>query len=180
MSDDKEIRGDAKLKNLSAEDLDVLWSWRYPEEPEDKKLYREIQVELPLQFGLTASVSTLSDFYGWLKQRKRMESAKARAEQAKLQLLEQNPDASLADLERIGQMVFTSETVADGDIKGFVALLKINKENRKLELEERRVKLLEEKAAEAKAILENVATAAKGGGVTEETIRKIEEAAGLL
>lgn len=146
---DKEIRADAKLKNLPEGKLDELWLMRHPLDGGKKKTYAQIKVLLPKQFGLTASSSTLSDFYAWLKQKRRTEAARMRAEQAKRQLLEQNPDAAPEELERLGQMIFTSETVEDGDIKGFVALLKASNTRRKLEIEERRVKLLEEKAAKA-------------------------------
>jgi hypothetical protein len=55
--------------------------------------------------------------------------------------------------------------------------LKEEVEPRKLALAERRVALLEENAAKAKAALENLKTK---GGLTPETLRTIEEAAGLL
>tara|TARA_R110001599_G_scaffold336815_2_gene554819 strand:- start:609 stop:1178 length:570 start_codon:yes stop_codon:yes gene_type:complete len=176
---DKEIRTDAKLKNLPEEDLETLWGFRYPDpEDEDAQKLTYMQItsdELPRLFGFTVSLSTLSDFYAWYKQVRRVKAARARAEQAKVQLLEQNPDASLAELERIGQMVFTSETVADGNIKGFVALLKINKENRKLELDERRVKLLEAKAASADMAAEQMQKLKDGGTLLPE-----EERAAIL
>ena len=148
MSDD-EIRADAKLKNLPKGKLDELWLLRHPVDGGKKKTYRKIQELLPKRFGLSASLSTLSEFYPWLRQKRRMEAARKRAEQAKRQLLDQNPDASPEELERLGQMIFTSETVEDGDIKGFVALLKASNTRRKLQLEERRIKILEEKAARA-------------------------------
>ena len=176
---DKEIRTDAKLKNLTDEEKETLWGFRYPD-PEDedaeKLTYMTIASEkLPEMCGFTVSLSTLSDFYSWYKQVRRLREARKRAEQAKVQMLEENPDASLEDLERLGQMVFTSETVADGNIKGFLGLLKINSANRKLELEERRVALLEKKAAAADMAAEQMQKLKDGGDLLPE-----EERAAIL
>ncbi|MGJ8674054.1 hypothetical protein [Rubritalea sp.] len=148
---EREIRADAKLQNLPEEDLLELWKWRNPTEEGDTKMtYEEIILEVPLRFGFTvSSTSTVSGFYKWLKQWKRTRDARLRAEQAKHELLAQNPDASVEELERLGQMIFMSETVEDGNVKGFVSLMKAIAANRKLQLEERRVKLLEEKARKA-------------------------------
>jgi hypothetical protein len=54
---------------------------------------------------------------------------------------------------------------------------KLALENRKVELAERRVVLLEDNAAKAKAALEGLKTK---GGLTAETLATIEQAAGLL
>ena len=178
---DEEIRADAKLKNLPDGKLNELWLLRYPLDGGKRKTIREIAALLPKRFGLSAAISTVSDFYPWLRQKRRTEAARLRAEQAKRQLLEQNPDATPDELERLGQMIFTSETVEDGDIKGFVALLKASNTRRKLEIEERRVKLLEEKARKADQIEELMKERqAAGGGLSDETLEKIERTLGML
>lgn len=180
MADD-EIRADAKLKNLPEGKLDELWLLRHPLDGGKRKKIREIAALLPKRFGLSASISTVSGFYKWLRQKRRTEAARKRAEQAKRELLEQNPDATPDELERLGQMIFTSETVEDGDIKGFVALLKASNTRRKLEIEERRVKLLEEKARKAEQIEALMKERkAAGGGLSDETLEKIERTLGML
>lgn len=149
---EREVRADAKLQNLTDEDLLELWKWRNPQDADQKKMtYKEISVEVPLRWGFTVSLSTLSDFYKWLKLWKRTRDMRMREAQARRELLEQNPNASIEDLERLGQMILMSETVEDGDIKGFVALLKAKATNKKLNLEERRIKLLEDAAQKAEA-----------------------------
>lgn len=150
MSADKEIRSDAKLKNLPEDKLEELWQCRYPEDEDAVKLsYDEILVALPDMVGYSVSRSTLGEFYAWLRQKRRMDAARQRSEQAKLRFMQDMPDASPEELERLGQMVFTSETVEEGNIKGFVALMRANNTKKKLQIEERRIHLLEERARKA-------------------------------
>jgi hypothetical protein len=176
----REIRTDAKLKNLPAEKLEDLWLCRYPTDPESKLTYEDILVALPDMVGFTVSRSTLSEFYAWLKQKRRMQRALERSEQAKRELMDQNPDASPEDLERLGQMIFTSETVENGDIKGFVALMKANNTKRKLKLEERRIKMLEAKAQRADNAKEELEKQKTTGGLSKETLAIIEKTLGML
>ena len=180
MNPDKEIRSDAKLKNLPAEALEDLWRFRNPEEGGTKLSYEEIAVEIPLRHAFTVSLSTLSEFYAWLRLKRRMDSAAERAMQARIELAK---DGSLTpeDLERSAQIVFTAETLEAGDVQGYVALAKLGLARKSLALDARRINLLENAAAEAKAKLEAVLNGAKSqGGLTPETLRQIEEAAGLL
>ena len=55
----KEIRADAKLKNLSKEDHDLLWEFRNPEKGGKRLKFSAIRVEIPLRFGFSVSPSTL-------------------------------------------------------------------------------------------------------------------------
>ena len=64
---DKEIRADAKLKNLPAEAHEELWRFRNPEEGGEKLTLDAIAVEVPLRYGFPVAVSTLSEFYRWLR-----------------------------------------------------------------------------------------------------------------
>lgn len=146
---------DAKLKNLPAEALEDLWRFRYPEEGGTKLSYEEILVEIPLRYGITSSLGALSEFYSWLRLRKRMEHAAHRAEQVKIELAK---DSTITpeDLERVAQTVFTSEALEDGNIKAFVALAKLRISQRQIQQDERRLAILEAKAKamdEAKDVL---------------------------
>jgi hypothetical protein len=180
MPDDKEIRSDAKLKNLPAEALEDLWRFRNPEEGGTKLPLEEIAVEIPLRYGFTVSLSTLSEFYSWLRQKKRVEAAAERASQARLQLAK-DPDMTPEGLRKVGQMIFTSEMIEGGDVKAFVELVKLQLQAQALEINARKLKLLEDSAAEAKAkLLALTSSAQSRGGLTPETLKQIEEAAGLL
>lgn len=149
---DKEIRSDSKLKGaaLKEEQHDELWELRYPSgEAERLSLEAIAATEVPRICGVTCSVSTLHSYYRWARQKRRTDAARERAEQAKRDLLERVPDADTEDLERIGQMVFTSETIEEGNIKAFTALLRESNRRRKLEIDERKMSLLEEQAKKA-------------------------------
>ena len=128
------------------------------------------------------SKSTLSEFYSWLRQKRRTERARERAEQAKQKWAKENPEASMEELARYGQFVFTSETIEDGNAKAFVALEKLRLAQKQLKNDQRRIAILEEKekrAAEAKKTLEQIVSDGDGG-LSVATIEKIEQAAGLL
>lgn len=145
---DKEIRADAKLKNLPAEALEDLWRFRNPEEDGEKLTLEAICVEIPLRFGFTCSLSSLSEFYKWLRLKRRMDAATERASQARLELA-RDPNMTPDDLRRVGQMVFTAETIEDGNVKAYVELVKLQLQAQALEINQRKMALLEAKAAQA-------------------------------
>lgn len=135
-----EIRSDAKLKNLTAEQLEELWEMRYPVDEDAEKLpyVRIASEELPRMVGYTVSLSTLSEFYSWLKQKKETEDAIERAEQAKLQYLEENPEATPEALMALGQMVFTNKTLQQGNLNGYVKLAALMERRKAREFNERK------------------------------------------
>ena len=121
--------------------------------------------------GLSVSLDTLSRWRSWYSLRSRMEAAKAKAEQARLEMLTQNPDMSPERLEEVAQMVFTAETLEGGDIKNYVALATLRLNQRRTEMDERKLKLLEAKAAQADAAKEVL-----GSGLsTEEQNKRLRE-----
>jgi hypothetical protein len=177
---DKEIRADAKLKNLPPQALEDLWRFRNPEEDGEKLTLEAVLVEVPLRYGFTCSLSSLSEFYKWLRLKRRMDSAAERASQARLALA-QDPNMTPEMLARVGQMVFTAETIEDGNVKAYVELVKLQLQARSLEINAGKLKLLEDAAKDAKAKLKALTTAAKSNnGLTPETLKQIEEAASLL
>lgn len=147
---DKEIRADAKLKNLPPEALEDLWLMRNPGEDGEKLTMEAIAVAVPSLYGFSVSVSTLSEFYKWLRLKRRMEAATLRAEQARYALAS-DPNMTPADLARVGQMVFTAETIEDGNVKAYVELVKLQLQAAKQDIEIRKIRILEEKAAMADA-----------------------------
>jgi len=148
MSQDKEIRSDAKLKNLSAEALEDLWRFRNPEEGGEKLTLEAIAVEIPLRWGFTVSLSTLSEFYSWLRLKRRMDSAAERAQQARLELAK-DPSITPEDLERVAQTVFTAESIEAGNIKGYVSLAKLRLQAEKHELERAKLEAADKSKIEA-------------------------------
>lgn len=157
METDKEIRADAKLKNLHAEALEDLWRFRNPEEGGEKLTLEAVAVQVEELYGFSVSLSSLSEFYKWLRLKKRMESAAERSSQARLALAS-DPGMTPEILARVGQMVFTAETIEDGNVKAYVELVKLQLQAGKQEMELRKLKLLEEKAALADAAKEVLTT----------------------
>ena len=155
-----EIKSNAKLKNLTPEQLQQMWGLRNPEEEGGKvHSYTEILVMLPQLFGITSSMGALSEFYSWLQFKRDTEDAIARAEQAQLEFLLSNPDASPEALQAVGQIVFTSKTMQTGDVTGFVKLMDA--------WERRQQRLMDqEKWAEAKEV-------SRRKRATEDAIKQI-------
>ncbi len=178
---DKEVRSDATLKNLPPEELEVMWRFRNPTEGGKKLSLEEVLLEVPLRYGFAvSSLSTVSEFYSWLRLKRRMDAAADTAAQVRLELAK-DPDVSPDDLEAIAQKVFTAEALEGGDIKGFVALAKLKLAARALDHDARKLRMLEDSNAAAKKALADATTRAKaGGGISEETLRELEEAAKLL
>jgi hypothetical protein len=176
---EKEIRQDAKLKSLSDEAHEALWMMRHPGEDGEKLTLEAIAVEVPLRWGVTTSVSALSEFYKWLRMKKRMQAATLRAEQARFALAS-DPTMTPADLSRIGQMVFTAETIEDGNVKAYVELVKLQLQAAKQDLELRKLKILEAKAERLDAIEAKAKEITSGGGLSAETLEVIEKQLKLL
>lgn len=187
MDKDKEIRSDAKLKNLPEQALEDLWAMRYPGEDGTKLSLEDIAVEIPLRYGLTVSISTVSEFYSWLRLKKRLAARANLSDQLKLEMAK-DPHMTEEQMARAGQRLFMAESIIEKDARVFADLVKIGQNDQRIKqndekigLDKRRLKLLEDNAAEAKAKLLAVTTAAKSsGGLTPETLKQIEEAAGLL
>ena len=151
---DREVRADAILKNLPAEALEDLWRMRHPEEGGQPMTLEAICVEIPRLYQVSCSMGALSNFYKWLRLKRRMEEAKSRSQQV-VEELARDGRMSTEELMEAGQMVFASETLDNGNVKAFVQLLKIRNDSKRLEQESRRIALLEKKAAlldEAKTV----------------------------
>ncbi|BCU75997.1 hypothetical protein [Luteolibacter sp. LG18] len=145
---DQDPRPDAKLQNLSDEEHEVLWRFRHPEKGGKKLKLDAILVEIPLRYGFTVALSTLSDFYRWLAFRRRIAEAKRRANQAKAELAN-DPSITPEELDRVAQIVFTSEATENLDIKGYVALAKLRLAKEKHSLERQKLELATKTKLEA-------------------------------
>ena len=156
MAEDKKPRADAKLKNLPDADQEALWGWMHPQDPDAKVMtLEEAQGEIPLRWGFTVSLGSLSEWRSWYALRRRINAARERAEQTRLELLK---DATLRpeEIEQIAQTIFTAETLEAGNVKGFVALAKLRLQSQQLDLDRAKLALLEKKAAaadEAKGVM---------------------------
>lgn len=181
MKNSKKPRADSKLKNLPDHIQEGFWLLLHPTDATVKAYTLEdLGGEIHDQHQLSISVSTVSEWHSWYALKRRMDAASERANQTAIELAK-NSDLTPEDIERVAQTVFTAETLEAGNVKGYVALAKLRLASRALDHDARKLALLEAAAKEAKARLVALTTAAKSnGGLTPETLKQIEEAAGLL
>jgi hypothetical protein len=146
-------KSNAKLKTLAEDAQAALYALFTSTDGRKAMSQAEVAAEVERRHGFSVSVDTVSRWQRWYPLHLRLESAKATAEQAKLEFVKENPDASPEDAERLGQYVFTSEMVENGNVKAFVALAKLRLEQRKVAVDERKLALLEAKEEKAKEVL---------------------------
>lgn len=120
------VRADAKLKNLSEEDQETLWLLLHPTDPETPPYTLEAAlVYIQEEHDFSVSLSTLSEWRSWYQLKQRVDAARERAEQTRLELLK-DPNLSPEDIEKVAQTVFTAEAVETMNVKAYVALAKLN------------------------------------------------------
>jgi hypothetical protein len=168
---DKEIRADAKLKNLSADVLDELWRLRNPEEDGEKLTLEAVLVHIKNEYGMEVSLSTISEFYKWLRFKRRMDSGKLRAEQVMEQMIK-DPSMTLESIHDAAQYAFTHATLDEDDPKTYIALAKLRLEAAKVKNDERKIQLLEAKAARLDKAESDIAAIRENAGMSEEDQRK--------
>ena len=169
-------RSDSKLKILSRAQHEQIAKWG-----ENLSLDETAQW-IAKEYHITVSVSTVSEFLTWWTLGRKMEEYATFADEVK-NTLRAMPDIDLTDdqLSKAAQAAFEVRAVKSDDSKLFVALRTLRQRDAQLELERgklaQRVAELERKSNEAKEALEGVKTK---GGLTEDTIREIEQAVKLL
>lgn len=170
----------AKLRNLPPEQKTALTDWLVDEGIS----YADARERIAEQFGVTTSLGAISDF--WQKECFSLRFRKARsvADQIVSVMREGDNGFDEATLNAIGQRAFNLATAQDAEVDDLVQLVKVIGDSKKLQLqvdklevEKRKLALLERKAAAFDA-LEKAADAP--GGLTPETILQIREKAGLL
>lgn len=171
------------LKRLPEQALEDLWRMRNPEEGGEPMTLEAICVEIPKLYGVSCSMGALSNFYKWLRLKRRMAEAKSRSQQVVEELAKEGR-MSAEELMEAGQMVFASETLDDGNVKAFVQLLKVRNDSKRLDQESRRIVLLEKKAARMDKAESDIAAIRENKTLTDEEQRlaildKMDEFFGL-
>lgn len=167
----KQPRSDSKLKTLPEEEQEKIWQWFQRDGEREPMRLEDAQSEIPLRYGFTVSLGSLSEWRAWYALRRRMDAARSRAEQARVEWLLDNPDATPEALERVAQSVFTAEALEAGDIKNFVALAQLRIRARALDLDAEKLELMRRKADAADQAKEVL-----GSGMTmEEQNRRLRE-----
>ncbi len=168
---DKEVRADAKLKNLSQEMLDVLWRYRNPEDDGEKLTLEAVLVELKNTQGIEVSLSTLSEFYKWLRFKRRMESGRRVTDQV-MEEMRKDPSMTVDRMNEAAHFVFTHATLDDDDPQTYIALTKLKLEAEKVRNDARKIKLLEDKARAFDQAQEKIKQLRDAKGSVDETAQR--------
>lgn len=175
MDDAKKPRSDSKLDGLSSSQRAELVRLLA-----DGSSYKQTIEWLGAECMVTCSLSALTPFYKrhvvpLLKERRDYAAAQAEAIVAQVGAI----DWDVASRERLRQLAFRELNREDPDVETVEKLTRLAMKSRELDQGERRIRLLEDNAASAKAKLKEL-TRENKGGLTAETLKIIEEAAGLL
>lgn len=165
----KKPRSDSKLANLPEDTQAEIAEWCRTNPLE---VVRDI---LLAQHKMSISLSALSCWFAWWRRQEQLKSGNARVMQSLEWMRKHKPGATREQMRDATFLALQLTHESDPQIQ--LALLKEQGRDMDRELSARRVQLLEENAAKAKAALEGLKTK---GGLTAETLKTIEEAAKLL
>lgn len=170
-------RADSKLDNLTPESRvlelrDLLLSGASQQECKDWLL---------AECGVTTTGDALTRFWKKhcapvIKEKRQLAAMKAEA----IGDLAGSTDWDAASLESLRQMVFEFMSDPASDMDKVEKMFRLLLKRKDQEITERQIRLREEAAAEAKRKLEAAASKARTGGISEETLKELEEAAKLL
>lgn len=131
----RKVNPKAKLKNLPEEDQEALWLLMHPtDETVTPYTLEAAMVHVLEEHDISVAVSTMGEWHSWYSLKLRMDAATERATQTAEELTK-NTDMSPEDIERVAQTVFTAESLASGNLKGYVALAKLNLAKTKAQLD---------------------------------------------
>lgn len=167
-------RGDAKLKNLSLARRRRLFEYVNGSEGEPGTTLKEGVAFVKKNFKMHTTLDAMSQFISWYRDQDKIQRALARGEIALKQIEERGPEAfdGIADAMRNwAEVMFMSEAIEHEDPKTFVQIAKLTAEFRAIRQNERRIKLLEEKAV----ILDRARHTLRSSDLTpEERLAKLQ------
>lgn len=181
-------RSDSPLKNLSEERQAQIIDWCNEPKTDTCVGGHKFAKQQLADDGLKVSEGALSDFYSWWHLRRDFQRTDSLTHDFEELLRKEFPTADPTRIQEFGQSFFTMQAMAKRDSGEFREMEKLRlaketaetkgrQEEKKLQLAERRIVLLEENQAKAKEQLK--AVVAKGG-ISADTLKTIEEAAKLL
>jgi hypothetical protein len=144
MSQTIKARGDSKLKTLPPKTQEKLYEWLCAD------TITAVQSRVREELGISTSQRALSEFYSWYSLRLSFSQAQSISEEFKAQLLNR-PDLA-GDAERVNsaaQILFETLAVQKRDAKLFTQIRLASQRDRQLDLEARRMALLESKVRAA-------------------------------
>lgn len=113
--------------------------------------FKKVREWLFQEWDLTTSEAALSEFFSWYSLRQRMEATESTTQDLQEMLSQAEFGLSPEQVAAMGNLMFITSATRDNDPKTFVAMAKVLLANRKLDMEGRRITLLEQKAAKADA-----------------------------
>jgi hypothetical protein len=156
----------------------------------DEKKSAEWRAAVKERFGIwLSSDSQVTRWRDWVHREMSQERLNDFSEHMEQALKEFNPDASMERIREFTIATIITEALAAGNPKLALAAVdrdqterhgksKAQLEKAKIELAERRVKLLEDKVRNAQAVIDSAKKT--GGGLTKETLERIEAELKLL
>jgi hypothetical protein len=173
-------RSDAKLRNLPPEQKTALVDWLVDEGVS----YKEAKSRLEERFGVRTSDGALADFWALECYQLRFRKARGFADQIVDTMREGEDAFDEATLKAVGQRAFQLAVAKEADVNDLATLLKIvgdtaklKLQRDKLELDLRKVTLLEKKAA---FVDELKARSDERGGLQPEDLAELERKLKLL
>lgn len=146
MSRTAKPRADSKLKTLPFAQQEQVFALC------QTMSYAAVRSAVQQKFGLDTSEAALSAFYRWYPTARRLEDAAGTADEVR-QILKELPGLNLSDeqVSRAAQAAFEAQCLKSGDVESFIGLRKLRQKDRDQEQTDRRIALLEKKAALADA-----------------------------
>lgn len=126
--------------------------------------------------GLKTSDSSLSDFLSWFALQQQLKRNESTVETLVANMVATRPGWTPEQIHAAGQSFFTALAMEQQNVDAWVLTQRLALQREQLALEDRRVKLLEQKAA----AYDEVKKAVNSGGLTPETLAKIERELKLL
>ena len=164
----KKARSDSKLANLPEDTQAEIAAWC----KEGLEVGRDL---LKSKLNVSISLSALSCWHAWWRRQEDLKRGNSSVRQTLEWYRKNKPNATP---EEMRSATFLALALTQQENPEFqLALLKEQGRDLDRDISVRRVRILEENAAKAKAALDGLKSK---GGLTAETLRTIEEAAGLL
>lgn len=145
MSAARKQRGDSRLKTLK-EDLQAVIVAKCAEGK-----YEDVRRWLKAEWKLTTSVGALSDFFSWYSLKQRLQKADGYARNLVQLATDHGLDLDAKKSAEVSNAVFLNLAAQSGDFETFEAAFKLILKSQKQSIDERKVALLEAKAAKADA-----------------------------
>lgn len=130
--------------------------------------------------GITVSLTALYNFAAWWRSELRFIEAEAERDSLHARLMLRNPPVKLAKVEAWGDSLFIQQTVATGNLEGYVKMRGITERARKTRMEERRLEMLERREAKLEAMERELRERREAGGLSPEALELMESMLGMI